>query len=368
MKDQPEVVAERGFVASLISQMHNAEAFDRGSESNIALSAWETLTPAIRAMIARHVGEPPANLRTPEAMAWLDRAAARPSDPDYLVRRGLRDLSAEEACRLAERVIDQEIAWRAEGLIPQHGCVAKIDGIVFYFLAAIRGSHGPLDLSLEPKVRPLELAIFDLFGTYVPGGEDDPMEGMECPCFLAGVALIPASDAGERAPAARAAHGEWLRDSEFAVPLMVVLDIDLTRPEMAFLGLEGTRLRVCDWVDHDYLNPCFTRVGLDGEVALLEQPTSTEVMGEPDRTHDPLVPGPAFYSSIDGEDDGPGFASYHARIGGGPGWEQEPDVPISPDSGEPMTFIAQFPHPNGCMAYVFLDPINLIATVVTQCD
>jgi hypothetical protein len=194
------------------------------------------------------------------------------------------------------------------------------------------------------------------------------MEGMECPCFLAGVALVPASDAGERAPAARAGHGEWLRDSKFAVPLTVVLDIDLTRPEMAFLGLEGTRLRVCDWVDHDDFNRCFTRVGLDGAVALLEQPKNTVVMGEPDCTHAPLVPGPAFYSDIDGEDGGPGFTSYDAHIGGGPRFEQDPEIPKSPDSGEPMTFIAQFPHPDGCTAYVFLDPINLIATVVTQCD
>lgn len=368
MPEKPEVVAERGCVASLIDQVRKVEAYYRGSESNLALPAWETLTPAIRAMIARHVGDSPESLGTPEATAWLGRAAARPRDPEHLVRRGLRDLSADEAYHLAERVIDQEIAWRAAGLIPRQGAVPALDGIVFYFLADIRGFHGPLDPSLEPKVRPLELAIFDLFGTYVPGGEDDPMEGMECPCLMAGVALVPSSEAGDKPPAARAGHGEPLRDGKFAGPLIVVLDIDLTRPEMAFLGLEGTRLRVCDWADCDPDNPCFTRVGLDGEVALLEQPASTAVMGEPKRIHAPLVPGPAFYSALDGEDNGPGFASYREHIGGGPGWEQEPEVPISPDSGEPMTFIAQFPHPNGCTAYVFLDPINLIATVVTQCD
>jgi hypothetical protein len=33
-----------------------------------------------------------------------------------------------------------------------------------------------------------------------------------------------------------------------------------------------------------------------------------------------------------------------------------------------MTFVAQFPHPNGGTGYAFLDPLNLIAAVVTQYD
>jgi hypothetical protein len=315
-------------------------------------------------MIARHVGEPPASLGTPEAMAWLDRAATRPRDADYLVHRGLRALSADEAYRLADRMIDQEIAWRAAGLIPREGAGRQIRGI-FYELAALRGYHGPLDPSLEPKVLPLELAIFDLFGTYVPD-EDEPM-WTEYHCFEAGVALVEQAHAKDGPPAARAGHGEPLRVAGFAEPLIVVLDIDLTRPEMAFLGLEGTRLRVCDW-PHADPKPCFTRVGLDGAVTLISQPERTEDAGAPGRIHAPLVPGPAFYSNLDGEDDGPGSSSYDNLIGGSPRWEQEPEAPVSPDSGEPMTFIAQFPHPLGCTAYVFLDPIHLIATVVTQCD
>jgi hypothetical protein len=56
------------------------------------------------------------------------------------------------------------------------------------------------------------------------------------------------------------------------------------------------------------------------------------------------------------------------RIGGEPGWAQWAQVPASPATGNPMTFLAQFPHPLGGTAYVFLDYEHLIATVVTQWD
>ena len=43
-------------------------------------------------------------------------------------------------------------------------------------------------------------------------------------------------------------------------------------------------------------------------------------------------------------------------------------VPNSPVDGQPMTFVAQFGHPVSGTAYLFLDRLNLVATVVRQWD
>jgi len=151
-------------------------------------------------------------------------------------------------------------------------------------------------------------------------------------------------------------------------PLLVVLDIDLTHPDMGFLGLSGNRLRICDHAEPpDDDEPLFTKVTLDGDVHPLKLS---------DRYPQPKFDGyrlrrfgigRALLSPFEGLR---AAASLGARckIGGAPDWEQYAADPISPKSGKFMTFIAQFDHPLGGTAYAFLDTENLIATVITQND
>ena len=128
----------------------------------------------------------------------------------------------------------------------------------------------------------------------------------------------------------------------------------------------GTRLRICDAAAHGE-PPLFTRVDLDGGVSLLD---ADQALPQPEE-HSPLLephaPGRPLLSRFEGMRQA-GYMGASTRIGGIPAWEQDAEVPVSPLSGKPMTFIAQFPHPTDGTASLFLDYDNLIATVVTQWD
>ena len=81
-----------------------------------------------------------------------------------------------------------------------------------------------------------------------------------------GFELVKEAQAQAGSPAAKAAHGEVLHLKGVPEPLLVLLDVDLTRPEMGFLGLKGTRLRICDFADPFAGEECWTEVTLDGGV------------------------------------------------------------------------------------------------------
>ena len=137
---------------------------------------------------------------------------------------------------------------------------------------------------------------------------------------------------------------------------------------MSFLGLTGKRLRICDAAKPDEDGePTFTRVDVNGNVKAYgifkNYPKPEE--GLPDACGELFVPGRSLESPFEGMWSAGGLGS-DQRLGGAPAWVQDAQDPLSPKSGEPMTFIGQCEHPLGGTAYCFLDFKHLIAAVVTQ--
>jgi hypothetical protein len=137
-------------------------------------------------------------------------------------------------------------------------------------------------------------------------------------------------------------------DSEESCPgcggaLVDLLDFDLTDPRTAFLGFEGgTRLRIATCPRClPWSAPILTEVDTEGGSvwspvnqppafvgeAAGPWPEERLVLGERHRT--PLAARPFV---------GEGPAS---QVGGYPSWLQEPEYPLCPECGEPMTFIGQ---------------------------
>lgn len=126
-------------------------------------------------------------------------------------------------------------------------------------------------------------------------------------------------------------------------PLIDLLDFDLTDPRTAFLGFEGgTRLRIAtcprclpwsapiltevDPAGGSVWSPANQPPAFVGEGGA-PWPEERLVLGERHRT--PLAARPFV---------GEGPAS---QVGGYPSWLQEPEYPLCPECGEPMTFIGQ---------------------------
>jgi hypothetical protein len=330
---------------------------------DVMVRAWDAPTAGVREMLGRVVGPPPAALDSPGAFAWLDWAAGHPAP--ILPQRvaALRGLTPEEGERIATVAIEQHEAWMARDLVRRLGSSPDIAKVAPDVLHELRTYHGTHSTDLEARVRAAGVHINAV--KLDPAAAADEGDDEDEPYFPGGFVLLPQSEVDEPSPAVRAGHGEWLRVKKLDEPLLIVLDLDLTRPELAFLGLEGTRLVFCDWATGGR-KTCYTRVGLDGSVKLMRR-TIGDADDSPPEPGEPLVLGPAFGSPVL---DMPHYASAHhgPRIGGRPAWEQYPEVPKSPDNRCPMTFVAQFPHPNGGTGYAFLDPLNLIAAVVTQYD
>lgn len=125
-------------------------------------------------------------------------------------------------------------------------------------------------------------------------------------------------------------------------PLIALFDIDLTDARTAFLGLDGTRLRIATCPSClPYSAPLLIEVDLDGRAvwsaaneppslvgdALGRLPEERLVLGEPLRT--PLATRP-FASG------GPA-----SQLGGHPAWLQEPEFPLCPECTQPMPFFGQ---------------------------
>lgn len=128
-----------------------------------------------------------------------------------------------------------------------------------------------------------------------------------------------------------------------AGPLVDLLDFDLTDPRTAFLGFAGgSRLRIATCPRClPWSAPILTEVDPEGGSAwspvnqppafvgetAAPWPEERLVLGERHRT--PLAARPFV---------GEGPAS---QVGGYPSWLQEPEYPLCPECGEPMTFIGQ---------------------------
>lgn len=330
---------------------------------DVIVDAWAGLTPSSQAALAGAVGPAPAALDAPEAFAWLDWAADRPRPPEWRDVVALRGLSAEEGERLAALAVEQQESWQAGKVFGRPGSVREIRDVAQDFANQLHGWHGPHSVATMHRYARAGLRIYTL---HSPPGDAEAED--EMPFYRDGFELLPAGEVDEVSPAVRAGHGEPLAVPGRAEPLAVVLDLDLTSPELAFLGLEGTRLRVCHSTSSRANGEFFTRVGLDGSVAPMGGATVDPGGGEPPNLLPPLVLGPRLPPPA--IPDLPGLTWSRCRdvIGGLPSWEHVSEVPASPADGRPMTFLAQFPSPGGGTAYAFLDRENLIAAVVAQCD
>lgn len=151
--------------------------------------------------------------------------------------------------------------------------------------------------------------------------------------------------------------------------LAVLLELDLTRPELAFLGIEGTYLRICTWAG-SFGKTCFTEVDGYGAASLHdsmeEEISSAPEAAAPNRCVQ-LIGGRAIYSPFEGCVHA-GYLGNNTRIGGLPNWEQYPEFPICPESGKRMTFIAQMRDLTGGTAYVFINPRTMVVAVRNQID
>ncbi len=333
---------------------------------DLIISAWSTLTIPFRGVIRNVTAgdvTPPQNLAEPADFAWLDRISSRPRLPAERLLKAYRDLPPVAAAALVRVLLDQYAQWRLASLVPSEGCGQTINFIP-YVLAELACFHTPFDAGTLEHIAAMKI-------TYPEGifRQDDSIpQGKNKLHFLNhGIALIQAAKRMSASPpAVRAGHAELLHLEASVNPLMILLDADLTRDEMAFLKLNGTRIRICDWPSYsDTL--CFTKIDLDGGAKLLGDHQPPDIDKYYKGPLSPFVDDRPLVSPFEGTRAAGGIgAEYH--IGGVPNWEQEPDIPLSPVDAQPMTFIAQFPHPNDGTAYVFLDYRNLIATVLTQWD
>lgn len=125
--------------------------------------------------------------------------------------------------------------------------------------------------------------------------------------------------------------------------LVDLLDFDLTDPRTAFLGFAGgSRLRIATCPRClPWSAPILTEVDAEGGSAWSPANEPPAFVGEPaapwaeerlvlgERHRTPLAARPFV---------GEGPAS---QVGGYPSWLQEPEYPLCPECGEPMTFIGQ---------------------------
>jgi len=335
----------------------------------IRLSAtWSNLTPDFKQLLAQVMaieGTSPRAMSTPQDIAWLDRLR-RTFPPAQEVLKAYQRLSNTEAFEIADLLINQHIAWRSAGIISDAGGFQMAKEYAPYALCRLACLSGPLDQGLLAKASSAQIRYPDPILT-----EDERARRRRF-TLGQGIALIELKPkeaeirTASSPPAVRAGHADLLHLPEKKNPLFVLLDADLTRSELSFLKLKGTRLRICDWASHSD-HHCFTKVDLNGGVELLGGHEPPEI--------DKYFRGPFVHflddrlliTPFEGTREATGLGA-EFRLGGVPNWEQWSDVPLSPVDAQPMTFLAQFPHPNGGTAYLFLDFRHLIATVVTQWD
>lgn len=379
------------------------------------LDSWSSLTPAFADAIAQGVPDvkipPPGGVAGLEGIAKLKETCnlalkglvaggmardpnrsptlfENPSVPHTLA--ALASLSEAEADAYAAFLLDQQQAWQEAGVASSR----PFEFVIPDRLAELAAFHGPLasnkreraeELSASHrqaiKLQPgedLSQKATDIYGqkglkiSYLPSGvtleelgQVEPLAGPVAAGHLGflsvGISKRKGSSIFNLFRGSREPKGADSGDNV----VLLVLDIDLTSPDMAFLGLKGTRLRICDRASWGgFETPLFTRVSLDGGVELLEalDHPPCDLSGV---TGDRFAVGRPLLSPFEGLRSA-GRLGSEWKIGGAANWDQYPEDPVSPVSGAAMTFIAQFEHPLGGKAYCFLDYENLIATVIEQ--
>lgn len=348
---------------------------------DMAAAVWSALIPAFRSLVEVVLSDdpPPQTMSTAADLAWLDRVAARPLLGDEEKLKVLQALPREEAAALAEMLIEQHHQWRERDIPFFSTGHASISYFIPNVLANLACFNGPLPLAVHAMARMAGIEYPPLiFRTEesLADAEADGDSGMHTEysrllvqsTFEQGVTLEE-TDEPPPSPAVFAPAAQFVTTEESGDLMLVLLDIDLAQPEVAFLGLHGTRLVICGEVEPSG-EPFMTRVTLDGKAAIYP--------GEPERlvpTTGPtpslpaksMVNGRALMSPFEGLREA-GYLGSRDRLGGVPAWEQDAEVPVSPASGERMKVLGQRPYPDGGTAYVFMDVPNLICAVVQQYD
>lgn len=155
--------------------------------------------------------------------------------------------------------------------------------------------------------------------------------------FGEGYELVPAKGSDAAGPVGGLARAEPNK-----IFHRYVLDIDLSDPTMAFLELEGERLRIPYVPSYD---PVYWKVGLFGECEPYDgEWPEFDVEDFPGEAKEDVGPDVILglgdkmatpYESAEG------INLVHSHIGGLPHWEQEPAYPECPDCGERMKFLAR---------------------------
>lgn len=330
--------------------------------------AWLQVLPHLRAMVARSVhaeDPPPREIADPESFAWLDRWAWPIKPDNEALLRGFKDVSSSVVNETACMLVDQYVQWQRAGVLDR--CGLTIHGLVPNLLANLSCYSSVLDVAILRKAE--DAGIKHPRGIFrrprPESTECTPFEDGVNPYYTEGFVLTKCDKDAEPSGPVIAGRGDSIAGS-VPVALITLLDIDLTDRRMAFLGLSGTRLRVCDWEDH-IGKLCVTRVSLDGDVAVHGKPPTKAIDDGPEEGVRPLQLGRPLVFPYEGHREA-GYVGTDSRLGGLPYWEQYSEWQFSPIDGKPMMFLAQFPHPNGGTAYAFLDRENLVATVITQWD
>lgn len=357
----------------------NAETQQRWEHVFIGLTApgwnameatWALLTDEVRALVARCVPahDPlPVTMLHPVDFAWLDRNLWCCTVEDEARIKAHRGLTDEFVQRFALDLANQHDRWRTSEPIKKSGSGFNIDYVVPESLDFLATFRGPMPMSIQDRVREVGIKYARGFFRKPPTEEERTgirPDGSRA-FYPTGIALVEAG-ADTKPSFLKAAHGTPIELPGDSGHLLEILSIDLTRPEVAFLGLSGTRLSICDWTD-PFNDNCVTRVTLRGGVSLYDEDEIPTDLSEYEPSDQYLTPGRALLSQYEGvEELSTGGTSM--RLGGMPGWKQSAAWPLSPINEEPMTFLGQFNHPASCVVYIFLDIPNLIATVVKQMD
>jgi hypothetical protein len=350
---------------------------------------WESLTPEYRYLLKRGVPESipplPQTMNSAQSLAWLTSCQeivlrnlvadgfvydpkATPKlfeDPRIpKILHAFKNLTEAEAHDLAKVILNQQAVWIEAGL----ASTRPLDFFNGYHLAQIAAFHGPLTGRERKRADDLDLTY--PIAILLEAGQDlsihEAMEELELAeptrYLPGGFVLVEVPWAKGQDSPVLCGHGRMV-DVGAAHPLA-------TDPRMDFLGLKGSKLRVCDRAapDDQYDgNPFFTRVTLDGGVSLYDPDTAIPKSILSDLVTEVSVLSRPIVSPFEGLNDA-GELGAENRIGGAPSWDQYPADPMSPVDGKPMLFLARCEHPVGGNAYIFIDERNLIAAVVSQSD
>ncbi|GAA5494487.1 hypothetical protein Rhal01_00648 [Rubritalea halochordaticola] len=333
--------------------------------------AWQSMTDDFKELLEDSLGtQVPDSISSLDSFLWLSKLELPAASEDEDIIASYQSITPEEADRLAGIAISQYETWSINGVIKGSGG-SDIDEFIPLWLRRLVCFSKPLSEENIKRVKSLEWLSYDSLITHTgdPGTAmlvSSDEKDITAPYLRQGITLVPATSAHSFPLAVSAGHGEPLQLAD-GTTLLSMLDIDLTELENSFLGLNGTRIRICYPAEPDEFTPFFTKITLDGGVSLLDDSFPTPTPEDDYQPCYPLTTGRKLLSPCEGlnqlEDIG---ATNH--IGGLPSQRCEPYYPESPVSGELMTFIAQFPHPSEGRLFVFLDKENLIAATIYEYD